>query len=115
MRTFEANSWLFNEYVRNVWPAYTAFAVDSLFSDSLLAHLENHHGSVRHDRPACVGAVTIEQSPNAVLHTGHGSEVVALELFGREPFRVDPDVPIHEHLIRFLGAPLVRDEKTLSA
>jgi hypothetical protein len=30
---------LFNEDLRNVWPAYTAFAVDSLFSDGLLARL----------------------------------------------------------------------------
>ena len=36
MRTFEANSPLFNENLRNVWPAYTAFAADPLFSDSLL-------------------------------------------------------------------------------
>jgi hypothetical protein len=37
MRKFEANSQLFNENLRNVWPASTAFVVDSLFSDSLLA------------------------------------------------------------------------------
>jgi hypothetical protein len=37
LRTFEANSPLFNENVRNVWPAYIAFAADFLFSGSLLS------------------------------------------------------------------------------
>jgi DtxR family Mn-dependent transcriptional regulator len=40
LRKFEANSALFNENLRNVWPAYTAFAVDSLFSDSLLVDIK---------------------------------------------------------------------------
>jgi hypothetical protein len=45
---------LFNEDLRNVWPANTAFGVDSLFSDSPLAQTDE--AETASDPAICAGA-----------------------------------------------------------
>jgi hypothetical protein len=51
---FDANSQLFNRDLRNVWPASTAFAVDFLFSDSLLVKESSCDGPMAFRANFCI-------------------------------------------------------------